>query len=449
MDAYINNAMLANDKSLKLYTGGSSMLPMQQIGGAKPAKPRSDKRLLNKVIDFNRRAVLDMERPEPLVGIETAVDRYKFERKFSDFTNELTSKIEEYLTGTFEKDTGDLIKKYNDLILYIKNILNWRNLSETEKGIITVKFDDILPQITQLLDIVMTEKKVDKKVIEKLYNNILTRNYIEIPITNYEKKISEKKPSYTKQKRYERDLETILNKIYFTVQAGDIYYDDITKDLIKRVKVTQKEYNNLLKKLVKEYTPTKKLRIEQQLELLGADIENFELELFDLRAYKEQKDKEEKKDKAIEGEMKEEAEIGIEGVSKEVQDLINSIDDDDLYREVRLVLNNYIRQNRGRSITKLQYKSIVSEAKKNLTMRGKGMKGKGIITKSMIERPSQPLYDRIEQLNTDKFYGYGDFKIAKKIINNFNPFGNEIKPMPINFINHFDKIIKDSKKMNN
>jgi hypothetical protein len=161
-------------------------------GGAKPAVARTDKNLFKKVLNFQRSAVSKLENPNAPVGIKDTVDRYKFERKFSDFSNQLTANIEAYISGVPQKDTGSLIKLYNDLVLYMKNILQWKNLSETERGNIITEFNNIIPQITQLLDIAITEKYVDRKQIEELYTNVLNQNYQQIKLTNYREKLEGK-----------------------------------------------------------------------------------------------------------------------------------------------------------------------------------------------------------------------------------------------------------------
>ena len=114
MDNYINKSFLENDD----FLSGKGIM----IGGAKSAIARTDSNLFQKILNYQRRAVSKMENPDAPVGIKTEVDRYKFEGKFSDFLNQLTANIENYINGVPQRDTGSLINTYNDLVLYIKNI---------------------------------------------------------------------------------------------------------------------------------------------------------------------------------------------------------------------------------------------------------------------------------------------------------------------------------------
>jgi hypothetical protein len=270
MDSYINNAMLENEKELN---GGAYhhqfMLKRKREGGAKPAVATNDTKLLKKVMDFQRRAVRDMESEIKPVGIKEGVDRYKFEKKFEELLNQINAQIEAYLSGNIEdNDTGSVISLYNDLVLYLKNILNYKNLSETEKENIKTEFNNILPQITQLMDIAISQNYVDKKHIEELYNNIVNQNYRQVKTPSYKKQIEEKQPIYNIIDNYSKNVDDIINKINNEIESGLIIspnMDANNRDVYDDILNSEDEINKLLKDLKIVKTEDRKNNILEKL----------------------------------------------------------------------------------------------------------------------------------------------------------------------------------------
>ena len=84
------------------------------------------------------------------------------------------------MQGGTQNDSGKIISTYNELCMYIKTVIQWKTLSENDRNMIVAKFNELLPQVNELMDVAITEKYTDRKQIEELKNNLVTRNYVPI-----------------------------------------------------------------------------------------------------------------------------------------------------------------------------------------------------------------------------------------------------------------------------
>ena len=252
MDRHINNAAVAAENEYlhggKRYIGSGSILRTYKDDSAK------------KAMYFLRKAVAQMAAPEKLDTVKDSVDRFKLERYFNDLETELANTIEAYVQGQEQLNTGKLIPAYNNLVIYLKNILNWKNLNETEKSNIDSKFISLLPQINEIMDITQTQDYTDKNEIKELYENVLFKDYQPIKYKSYVEKIVEKKGIYIMRDKF-------LNSIYDTLNNPDVY--KVIKDAIK------KQLDELIKlqdDYIKTKIKTKKNYLEKKIKEVIDDI---------------------------------------------------------------------------------------------------------------------------------------------------------------------------------
>ena len=509
MDNYINKAVLEFEKSLN---GGSYRRnAIKLFGGVKSgAIAPTDNLALKKAIEYTRAAVAAMDNDKPLLSIGENIDKFKFERYFNEFVNSINNIIESYINGSLNsKQANNVLQNYNTLVSYLYNVLHLRDLNETERYNIDGEFINILPQLTQLIDIAETEKFVDTNKLKELYTQIQTKNYVNIKISNYEKKLKEKVPLYEFKKGAEVDINDLLNQIYDDIDNGVISLNKDVNKIITEIKLKQKEHKQLLKKSVKENEPSKQKRILKQLQILTDDSyalyneikKNTEFEADPFVGYSEE-DKlklndivdnkikshssrnprratvlkfiNEAKKQLQEGESAP-LESRYEGTvlpSGEVVPIDETVTEpvvpirpsqkqiDDAKTAKFNELQGARKDKRSRAANEVNDKKAADEYVKKFFGLGRrklikhkkfvkgGMKIPKVFkfTKKMIETPSQAIYDAMQMENTKKIYGYGNKKKSKSSTN-FNPYENNFKPYPILFDgDKFDKPVKLSKK---
>ena len=111
--------------------------------------------------------------------------RYVIIQYFNKLSTSIAQVVNNYLQGVKQNDTGSIVADYNELCMFLKNVINWKTLSETDKNTITAKFNEMIPQVNELMDVAITEKYTDVKQIEELRNNLMVRNYVPILYLNF------------------------------------------------------------------------------------------------------------------------------------------------------------------------------------------------------------------------------------------------------------------------
>ena len=129
-----------------------------------------------KVMAITRRGVAQFEADAKLEDIKESVNRFKLDRFFNSLSTSIAEVINNYLQGGTQNDSGKIISTYNELCMYIKTVIQWKTLSENDRNMITAKFNELLPQVNELMDVAITEKYTDRKQIEELKNNLVVRN---------------------------------------------------------------------------------------------------------------------------------------------------------------------------------------------------------------------------------------------------------------------------------
>ena len=154
---HINNEVVRQEQEKqKLGLSGGMQLKSYKDNTAK------------KVMAITRKGVAQFEADEKLIDIKDSVDRFKVDRYFNDLSTSIANVINNYLQGVKQNDTGDIIAKYNELSMYLKTVINWKKLSENDKNLIEAKFNELIPQVNELMDVAVTEKYTDRKQIEEL-----------------------------------------------------------------------------------------------------------------------------------------------------------------------------------------------------------------------------------------------------------------------------------------
>ena len=199
---HINNEVIRQEQERQRMglSGGAMQLRSYKDDSAK------------RVLAIARKGVAQFEADEKLSDIKDSVDRFKVDRYFNDLSTSIADVINNYLQGVKQNDTGDIISKYNELCMYIKTVIKWKTLSENDRNMITAKFNELLPQVDELMDVAITEKYTDAKQIQELKNNLVVRNYVPIMYVNYAEAIKGKKPDYSTRKILSTKLFRLLNE---------------------------------------------------------------------------------------------------------------------------------------------------------------------------------------------------------------------------------------------
>jgi len=217
-----------------------------------------------KSFDFLRSIVLNEEKPELMKDIKDASLKFKIEKYFNDFRDKISSIADEYLKGDiedFSESTGSLINIYNDIINYINIVLDFKKLNYNEKNIITNNFEDILPLLKELVDVSKELGYSDSELVEKMYNNIFSRNYTPIKYTNYIEKIQKKRPDYKKFEDFNNRIKDILN--------NEIIEDNIKSEIEDNIE----KYEKLRKKFLVEKNEKNKKALDIKLNKIMDDID--------------------------------------------------------------------------------------------------------------------------------------------------------------------------------
>lgn len=183
-----------------------------------------------------RQAVAQMTAPEKLLTISQSVDRFNLDKYFNKFSTAITEVTQNYLEGVKQNNSGGVINAYNELVIYLRSFLNFKNLSETEKSNIDGKFIELFPQINEVMDIAIQENYKDKSQLETLYNNIQIKNYVPIKYLNYAAAIQEKKPEYETRRN-------VMKKIYGFLKSYDV--DPKEKEKLEGKIELYEKYRNL------------------------------------------------------------------------------------------------------------------------------------------------------------------------------------------------------------
>jgi len=218
-----------------------------------------------KVMAITRKGVAQFEAEDKLVDIKDSVNRFKVDRYFNDLSTSIANVINNYLQGVKQNDTGDIISKYNELSMYLKTVINWKTLSENDRNMITAKFNELLPQVNELMDVAITEKYTDVKQIEELKNNLVVRNYVPVMYVNYAEAIKTKKPDYATRKMLSTKLFRILND-----PATD---EKVKQDLEDKVEIYDEARNKFVSAKNKDRKLFYKNILEQQEKVLNVIID--------------------------------------------------------------------------------------------------------------------------------------------------------------------------------
>jgi len=164
------------------------------------------------ILNMTRKAVAQTESNVKLEDIKSSVDRFTVDKYFNKLTTSIAQVVNNYLQGIKQNDTGSIVADYNELCMYLKTVINWKTLSETDRNTITAKFNELIPQVNELMDVAITEKYTDVKQIEELRNNLMVRNYAPILYLNFADAIKSKKPDYKTRKELSTKLFALLNE---------------------------------------------------------------------------------------------------------------------------------------------------------------------------------------------------------------------------------------------
>jgi len=212
-----------------------------------------------KVMAITRKGVAQFEADAKLEDIKTSVDRFKVDKYFNTLSTSIAEVVNNYLQGVKQNDTGNIISTYNELCMYIKTVINWKTLSENDRNMIMAKFNELLPQINELMDVAITEKYTDRKQIEELKNNLVTRNYVPILYVNYAEAIKSKKPDYATRKELSTKLFSLLNEpmlddaLKAQIEDKIEVYDDARNKFVSAKNADRKKfYKGILEKQEKE-----------------------------------------------------------------------------------------------------------------------------------------------------------------------------------------------------
>ena len=231
----INNEMLRLERQ-KPTTGGA--MPLLSYRDDAPKRSMA----------ILRKAVAQTESDTKLEDIKESVNRFKLDRFFNSLSTSIAEVINNYLQGGTQNDSGNIISTYNELCMYIKTVINWKTLSENDRNMIVAKFNELLPQVNELMDVAITEKYTDRKQIEELKNNLVVRNYVPIMYVNYAEAIKTKKPDYATRKQMRTQLYYILNNK--TIDDSDkrdlenkiAQFEDIQNRILQTTNKEQKKY---------------------------------------------------------------------------------------------------------------------------------------------------------------------------------------------------------------
>jgi len=182
----------------------------QLIGGIQLRSLKND--TSKRVMDITRKGVAQTESEVKLEDIKSSVDRFTVDKYFNKLSTSIAQVVNNYLQGIKQNDTGSIVADYNELCMFLKNVINWKTLSETDKNTITAKFNELIPQVNELMDVAITEKYTDVKQIEELRNNLMVRNYAPILYLNFAEDIKSKKPDYKTRKELSTKMFTLLNE---------------------------------------------------------------------------------------------------------------------------------------------------------------------------------------------------------------------------------------------
>jgi hypothetical protein len=284
MNSYLNNEVLRVEREQKKmishgdFSGGSNRYNSSFFGGMQLHSYVDN--TARRALDITRRGVAQYDALEKFEDIKTSVDRFKVERYFNDLSTSVATVINNYLQGIEQSDSGDVIKKYNELCLYLKTVINYNKLSENDRNMIIGKFNEILPQINELSDVSVIEEYDDQKQIQQLKTNIEVRNYVPIMYSNYAEKIQEKKPEYLSRKDLNSDLYHVLTSLKVT-DSEKIKLEDLIeqyeKDQQSLIKTKDKDKKKYYQKRIDEFES----EIKKELTIIA---EQYELDMESARS---------------------------------------------------------------------------------------------------------------------------------------------------------------------
>ena len=126
MNSYLNNEVLRVEREPKQmishgdFSGGSNRYNSSLSGGMQLHSYADN--TARRALDITRRGVAQYDLDNTFEDIKTSVDRFKVERYFNDLSTSVANVINNYLQGVEQSDSGDVIKKYNELCLYLKTV---------------------------------------------------------------------------------------------------------------------------------------------------------------------------------------------------------------------------------------------------------------------------------------------------------------------------------------
>ena len=106
-------------------------------------------------------------------GQLTSQLRYGFDSLFENFRNAIEQVLaEEYNGDLTNQKTYEVIKKYNQLSSYLKNIMNMKQLSDKDQEEIQIKFNELKDKLNVLKKISIDNQFLDSEDIEIMVNKI-------------------------------------------------------------------------------------------------------------------------------------------------------------------------------------------------------------------------------------------------------------------------------------
>lgn len=145
----------------------------------------AERKLKGRIFDLTKMSFRYDNSDETIKPQIQSTNEYEFESKFSNFEQMIKNLIEiassttssGTLTNTFMK----FMQMYNELCLYINNVLKYKTAKQNDKNKVDFKFNLILPQLSDLVNLlnVLPDNyyQIFKNDIRKIYNNIVSKNY--------------------------------------------------------------------------------------------------------------------------------------------------------------------------------------------------------------------------------------------------------------------------------
>ena len=157
-------------------------------------------------------------------GQLTSQLRYGFDSLFENFRNAIEQVLaEEYNGDLTNQKTYEVIKKYNQLSSYLKNIMNMKQLSDKDQEEIQAKFNELKDKLNLLKKIAIDNQFLDSDdivdMVDKI-NNVTTDKKQEI------KNVPATSTKMVKTLENKTDAERMVNDSVALVDEVSTYLQD-------------------------------------------------------------------------------------------------------------------------------------------------------------------------------------------------------------------------------